>query len=251
MGCDSHPCIEVYSRGAWRLRYCRGAFYRQREKQGLSYEEMDALKSSYYKALDRRNYTLFAILADVRNFDGAIAPLFPGRGLPENAAKRTFKEIPEDGDYHSHTYFTLGELLDTDWDAQAGPAFSVCIYAADYMAWKEAGKVPDYADESPENHDDSTREVTEEEMLMLLLANTPKQLTKFKVTPWVARLRAAAKRKGEPVPPEAPRVRSGPYIRVTAPRTYRQLVPDFVDVIPAMKELGDPENVRVVIAFDN
>lgn len=56
--------------------------------------------------LVRRDYPLFAYLADVRNYVD-IEPLSPPRGIPKGASKK-FKSI----DYHSHTYFTHTELLE-------------------------------------------------------------------------------------------------------------------------------------------
>ena len=66
----------------------------------------------FYKG---RNYSLFEILAGVRgDDDNAIEP---PRGIPDDASLG-YKTVADqwDDDAHSHSYFTLDELLDVDWD---------------------------------------------------------------------------------------------------------------------------------------
>jgi hypothetical protein len=64
----------------------------------------------------RRNYYLFSILADVRN-DGSVYPLDYPRGIP-NDCSSGYSYITKQwgGKVHSHSYFTLKELLDVNWD---------------------------------------------------------------------------------------------------------------------------------------
>lgn len=77
------------------------------------------------RALADRNYCFFAVLADVRNGRGfagistgdGFNPIAEVRGLPEDVSM----EIKRENDYwscdaHSHSYFTLKELLEYDWD---------------------------------------------------------------------------------------------------------------------------------------
>jgi len=67
-------------------------------------------ESRYY---DSRNYQLFSILADVR---GNYSPIVEPRGIPEDASYG-YKYMCDqwDGDAHSHSYYTLTELLNVDW----------------------------------------------------------------------------------------------------------------------------------------
>jgi hypothetical protein len=60
-----------------------------------------------------RNYGLFSILADVR---GNEEPIDNPRGIPDDASYG-YKYMCDrwDGDAHSHSYFTLEELLKVDW----------------------------------------------------------------------------------------------------------------------------------------
>lgn len=61
----------------------------------------------------RRDYSLFAILANVRNYDEANPFICEPKGLPEDISIPTKQEADVwDGDGHSHSYFTLKELKD-------------------------------------------------------------------------------------------------------------------------------------------
>lgn len=65
---------------------------------------------------DNRNYYLFAILADVRN-DGSVESIDYPRGIPHDCSSGysyITKQWGSDG--HSHSYFTLKELLEVDWN---------------------------------------------------------------------------------------------------------------------------------------
>lgn len=63
---------------------------------------------------DGRNYQLFSILADVR---GDYSPIVEPRGIPEDASTG-YKYMCDrwDGDAHSHSYYTLTELLNVNWE---------------------------------------------------------------------------------------------------------------------------------------
>ena len=63
-----------------------------------------------------RSYYLFAILADVRNGSGEVEPIDYPRGIPDDASSG-YKYVVDrwDGDGHSHSYFTLYEMMNYDW----------------------------------------------------------------------------------------------------------------------------------------
>lgn len=62
-----------------------------------------------------RNYNLFSILADVRNGNG-IEPIDYPRGIPNDASTGYLFVCHQwEDDGHSHSYFTLDELLKVDW----------------------------------------------------------------------------------------------------------------------------------------
>lgn len=63
-----------------------------------------------------RNYYLFSILADVRN-RGDVEPISYPRGIPKDASTGYLYSVRRwDSDAHSHSYFTLEELLKVDWN---------------------------------------------------------------------------------------------------------------------------------------
>jgi hypothetical protein len=62
-----------------------------------------------------RNYYIFGILADVRN-DGDVEPINYPKGIPDDASTGYLYKCDQwDSDAHSHSYFTLDELLNVDW----------------------------------------------------------------------------------------------------------------------------------------
>lgn len=64
-----------------------------------------------------RNYYLFSVLAGVRDYNDNIKKLAEPKGIPEDASfgyKTVVKQW--NGDGHSHSYFTLEELLNINWD---------------------------------------------------------------------------------------------------------------------------------------
>ena len=72
--------------------------------------------SNYPSCLYRgRNYHLFSILADVRSYGEGNAITEP-RGVPDDASDAYLYIVEQwKGDGHSHSYFTLTELLEHDW----------------------------------------------------------------------------------------------------------------------------------------
>jgi hypothetical protein len=65
---------------------------------------------------NNRNYYLFSMLADVRNYRNEVEPICEPKGIPEDASDG-YKYVVDrwNGDGHSHTYFTLSDLMDIDW----------------------------------------------------------------------------------------------------------------------------------------
>ena len=71
---------------------------------------------SHEEAYWSRNYYLFSILADVRN-GGDVDPISYPRGVPKDASSAYSYMVQRwDSDAHSHSYFTLEELLEVDWN---------------------------------------------------------------------------------------------------------------------------------------
>ena len=107
MGCDIHCYAERKNKdGKWEI-------------VGNVKKEEDGWVSIDYEPYHDRNYNLFAILANVRN-GTAFAGCETGEGFnPISNPKGVPSDASEDyewvGDGHSHSYFTLRELLDYDW----------------------------------------------------------------------------------------------------------------------------------------
>lgn len=107
MGCDIHMHVE-YKTTNWITKkecwYC-GDYYRQ-----CRHDEYG--NNMLVPIYDKRNYALFAVLADVRNY-GDTEYIDRPRGLPEDVTD-VVRESYEDwrGDAHSCSYFTLKELID-------------------------------------------------------------------------------------------------------------------------------------------
>lgn len=71
-------------------------------------ETIPFLRTEIYKG---RQYFLFALLADVRNYNG-VTPMSEPRGIPEDACRRTRDGYePWKKDAHSASYVTLAELI--------------------------------------------------------------------------------------------------------------------------------------------
>ena len=103
MGCDIHSFVEICENGKWQhcvlewpceqSRFCEGPF-------------------------SWRSYWLFGMLAGVRNYS-AIPPISEPRGWPDDVSYVCKLEYDDQlGDGHNHSYFTLKELLEFNYDAQ-------------------------------------------------------------------------------------------------------------------------------------
>jgi len=237
VGTDGHPYIEVKGKnGRWGLRDDEERYWRQRDRDKLSYEEMDALKSYPIRILGQRNYRLFGILSDVRNHE--FTPLFPQRDCPDDMSKAVGNLI-NDGDNHSHTYFTLQELMDVAWDSLCA-VMEYALLADEYLLWKETGRRPAGAEElcymGQRSADPFHRPVEEQEMILLLTAGGPE--------PLVRKLKGTWQRKKK-------KIRGGPYVGMSVPVSYKELVPELHECIEHLAKLGPPDRVRVIIAYDN
>lgn len=85
-----------------------------------------------------RNYSLFAILAGVRN-GCDFQPIAEPRGVPEDASAYT-KDWLED--YHTPSWLTLAEILDFDWDQVA--IHTGVMSMNEYIHFTETGKAEGY-----------------------------------------------------------------------------------------------------------
>ena len=69
---------------------------------------------------DGRNYTLFSVLAGVRDY-GKVKPISPPRGMPDDLSTEVADEYEGwGGDAHSASWYSLDELINWNWDEPAG-----------------------------------------------------------------------------------------------------------------------------------
>jgi hypothetical protein len=107
MGTDIHPRIEIWRKGHWFDVTDHLLF-----NQGKSRDWHNLTSWDY---LDARNYTLFAILAGVRNHDNEVSPISEFRGIPVDSPSYDEEDLADTGS-HSRTWVSLRELLDYDWE---------------------------------------------------------------------------------------------------------------------------------------
>lgn len=140
MGCDIHFYVEKRTPDGW---VSADAW------EPSPYEdESGRLRVDYKKAFySGRSYNLFAILADVRNGRGfagcktgdGFNPIAEPRGVPEDCCVEYREEAAGwEGDGHSHSYFTLAELLAYDWTQVTTQQGWVNI--AEWARWRDKGK---------------------------------------------------------------------------------------------------------------
>lgn len=141
MGCDIHLTVEYRDpvTRAWRNDELREQT--DYEEKYLSNGEYD---QRYYTS---RNYDLFAILANVRNgygFAGSdtgdgFVPIASPRGVPDDATDIYRQWVDQwSGDGHSHSWFTVAELMAYDWTQTAKHRGYVGY--KDLARWKLTGK---------------------------------------------------------------------------------------------------------------
>lgn len=139
MGCDIHFYVEKKIDGRWQT----ADVWEQDEC-----DDAGDLHVSYKKAFySGRSYNLFSILADVRNGRGfavvktgeGFNPIAEPRGIPEDACAEYRACAERYGcDGHSHSYFTLAELLAFDWTqvtTQQG-----WVNPIEWARWRDYGK---------------------------------------------------------------------------------------------------------------
>lgn len=109
MGCDIHSFAERRNKETKKW---------ERVTNHFSLGEFD---KRYYKKEKGdypfywRSYSMFAFLADVRNYDHC-EPLSEPKGLPDDISDEVKEEYGEGWDYHSASFLTVKELLDFDYD---------------------------------------------------------------------------------------------------------------------------------------
>ena len=113
MGCDIHLWVETLVDSKWHFANA----FEVVENEFGSWIEWD-------EPYTGRNYYLFALLADVRNYSSELKPISPPRGIPPDISDigaRICDELAEDG--HSYSWLSATELLDYNW-SQKSPVYN-------------------------------------------------------------------------------------------------------------------------------
>ena len=231
MGCDIHSFAEVKTNGKWK-------------KVGKIFQDCYNEKELTSEPYGGRNYDLFAMLADVRNRRGfagiktgeGFNPICEPKGLPEDSEylnsvspyaydsnpmngkpipieeRDTIRHDVTDCDYHSHSWLTLRELLDYDWNQLTMK--TGWVTKAEYIEYKTNGSPNGWCGDVSSGG--MFAHVANDEIEAF---NTPGKTA---------------------------------YTKIEWGSTYAESAHFFLEhTIPALQNLGDPENVRIVFWFDN
>lgn len=166
MGCDIHCYLEKKTDNKNEI-----------EESSYSYSEWEIV--SYDKIYNHRNSNLFAILANVRNnrelsglpTEATFEPISKPRGLPKDVSFIVGNLSEAYGvDGHSHSYLTLKEILDYDWERKKR-VLNAIVDEENYIRFKE-NKYPYsfcYKCMGPK-----TKEISNEEMEAFISGKTKK-----------------------------------------------------------------------------
>ncbi len=144
MGCDIHMYAEVRKNGVWeKVGDVFENPYYDPERPTRTDSNGYTWNAKYIdKPYDDRNYRLFAILANVRN-DDDWQPISMPRGIPKDISQEIKTRVDDwNGDGHSHSFFTLKELLEFDWDKVVGKTTRM-VHEDTYKKFMETGEKPD------------------------------------------------------------------------------------------------------------
>jgi len=212
MGCDIHLYQEQKIDGQWKSADVWSDKYKE-GRASVAYDDM-----AYYD----RNYNLFAILADVRNGRGfagvntgaGFNPIAQPKGLPDDISEQVRAEAKYwQRDGHSHSWLTLREVLDYDWNQKT--TLSGLVDARNFDNWKRRG--------APESwcgavFGSAVRKVTHSEMEAAIAAGSDTK---------------------------------GMHCEVEWVRYYHQCAGSFWKAICMALHKAAPEDVRFVFWFDN
>ncbi len=230
MGCDIHIYVERRDpdSGVWAaidgpdLMY---PVYEQWVKEGRAKKIPSYARERSYGGwlYEGRSYTLFAILADVRNYDDLV-PMSAPRGLPKDISPRV-RGIAEEfgGVGHSHSWYTFKELRDYFVATQHTIRVGGLISLDEYRLLKENGDLPNHSCRGVSGPNVQTINEKEADRLLTGAAPLDPKIKYFVDAMWPVPIAEACK--------------------------------DFVSAIterlaPIAEEVGE-DNLRVVFWFDN
>lgn len=157
MGCDIHFYVETKQPdGTWKevildlvwgwdgvtqIPSCdpipKAEMIARREVNNYNPDYDDMWDAKYYNG---RNYSLFSVLANVRNYDYNIKPIDDPRGLPDDVSETIkIRASDPERDGHSYTWLTLDEIVKYGWK-QTYSLYGF-VDEKDYLEWKQ-GNTP-------------------------------------------------------------------------------------------------------------
>lgn len=262
MGCDIHLFVEERVDGVWTMVI---------PKKGYREERLGRWEIN-------RNYDLFTILANVRSRRADIRPISDPKGFPEDVSEDVMSVYDQWSiDAHTPSYLTLRELVEFDWvgqsveSGQAGKfghmvdavhyAHALMCHALDPDGAK--AHTPKFVrNEFTEDYLKTTHFIRQMERHVIVGEETAK---KYREEPWYDESfkRSDSKRsqlfksvleyyreRHDPTLDHMYEEQMLVYAEWT--ETYASLVGSFYsEVIPTLKELGSPDDIRIVFFFDN
>lgn len=259
MGCDIHLTVEHRVNGVWindDLTHDVDEYGNTNVHNRPAYDD---------RVYSGRNYDLFSILADVRNGYGfagvdtgeGFKPIAAPKGVPDDASA-IYREWVEQwsGDGHSHSYFTVADLMTYDW-TQVTTKRGIVGYH-ELARWKMFG-VPEKwcggVSGDGITHHDGAEAIT---VIDRLLPDSD----------WWTLYHGFTHDVGADKPVSLDNVRgrlpgetylaleqafgAKPVFNVSWKRPYYHVAREFLgETLPKLWQLGAPEDVRILFFFDN
>lgn len=231
MGCDIRMYAEVKKNGKWEKvgRVFKNPYYANGKENQIDEDGFQCNPKLTDHPYERRNYDLFAMLANVRNGRGTAGcdtgdgfiPIAPVKGLPIDVSQEVLKESDDIGyDGHSHSWLTLEELLGYDW--MRTTKHRGFVDSKEYAIFKKEGKPRWWCGDVGGGRVFIVGNETMDGILLVRLS-FPEILKEMSL-----------------------------YTKVEWSETYKESAGDFItETIPALQKLGEPEDVRIVFWFDN
>jgi len=252
MGTDIHLYVERRKKNgtwervkptAWKCSWCDSPNEKCFNCEG---------KGLTQKEYDRRNYDLFAMLANVRNGTGfagvktgnGFEPLDEPRGIPEDLSfppePDYSKENDDDDDPwlgdHSFSWCTLAEALAYNYDRES--KHEGVVDSAEYAAWVERGRKGRPGSYCGGVSGPKVVHLSNEEMQKLIMSN-----------PALTKKPTGDERWGRPLDEDG----KSYFTSVEWTETYRFSAGEaWFNFLEACKPLAkDPKDVRLVFGFDS
>jgi len=268
MGCDIHLSVERKNptTGNWDFV----------SPEGLAPQDDWDRKRGFWDWCGGRNYGLFSILANVRNGFGFAGvdtgdgynPIANPKGIPEDASPEYLAQVKRwEGDGHSHSFFTVRELLDYDWNQTTRRrglidplefAFMLQRDVCKPFSWCGGSNAAILTFEEMEKYITSTKFIQFLEAEVTRWAETSKDPKRAEYLDYdlerFARLSALLEvQRLSHTPQVDHRFHKDNYMaKYEWDETYADVASQFLaNTLPALEKLGDPENVRIVFYFDN